>query len=172
MNVFSLIDFTEHWAGIYKPMLHREPDNRRFFSIESIGQVANLVAQAKNIKGPFVAIETNIGGTFAGGFLEPEYNVYFFVRSAAQKLQSNEAADNEAKSEAMRHATAYLNRIRYEQELHQDDLESVLTGLDVDNVRFETFGPLLNRWFAVGISLASLDRYSRCVNTEDYEEGE
>lgn len=172
MNVFSLIGFTENWARIYKPMLHSEPDNRRFFSIESIGQVANLVTQAKSVKGPFVAIETNIGGTFSEGFLKPEYNVYFFVKSSSQKLQANDAADNDAKAEAMKHAIAFLNRIRYEQDRHQDDMESVLMGLDLDSVRFETFGPLLNRWFAVGISLMSVDRYSRCIYPDDYEEEE
>ncbi len=169
-NVYPLIDYTEHWASIYKPMMHNTTDNRRFFCIESIGQIANLVTQVQSVKGPFVVIETNIGGTVTERFMTPEYGVYFFQKSVAQKLQSNDTADAEAKSTAMKHALAYLNRIRQDQQEGQTGTADALAGIDLEEVRFETFGPLFNRWFAVGISLRNLQRFSRCVNADDYDE--
>jgi len=141
--------------------------NKRFFCIESIAQIANLAKELPNAKSPFVVIETNIGGGLGNKFLVPEYNIYFFVL-AKQKLQDNDLQDTAAKEEAMRHAIAYLNYIRHEQQAHASDRKSALLGIDTENVRFETFGPMLNRWFCVGLSFVGISAYSRCVNPDDY----
>lgn len=171
MNLMTLIPFTEHWATIYKPMQHDRKSNKRFYCVESIANIANLSKELPRIHSPFVCIETNIGGDIGNKFLEPEYNVYFFVQ-AGQKVQDNDIADSSAKDEAMRHAIAYLNYIRHEKDIHEDDRESQLLGIDTDQVHFETFGPILNRWFCVGIALSDLSKYSHCMSKDDYiEEG-
>lgn len=173
MSILSLVPFTEHWASIYKPIQHdvttSRKKNKRFFCIESIAQIANFAKELPNASSPFVAIETNIGGDIGSKFLAPEYNVYFFVL-AKQKVQDNDREDAAAKEEAMRHAVAYLNYIRREQHIHSNDRQSSLMGIDTENVRFETFGPMMNRWFCVGLAFTGIAQYSRCVNENDYLE--
>lgn len=167
MNITSLIPFTEHWASIYKPMSHHPQTNKRFYCIESIANLTNFAATLPKAQSPLVCMETNIGGSITGKFFMPEYNVYFFAM-AKQKIQQNDIEDAAAKEEAMQHAFSYLNYIRQEQKAHEDQRDFILQGLDLDNVRFETFGPMFNRWFCVGLSMVDLAKYSRCVNPEDY----
>lgn len=169
MSLTALIPFTEHWATIYKPMLHERKKNKRFFCIESIASLANLAKELPKADSPIVCIETNIGGGISRKFIMPEYNVYFFV-CANQKLQDNDIADSAAKEEALQHAISFLNYLRHEQELHRDDRRFQLLALDMDNIRFETFGPMFNRWFCVGISMMDLSAYNRCFNPDEYEQ--
>lgn len=169
MNLASLIPFTEHWASVYKPMMHEPMRNKRFFCIESIANLTNFATTLPKAQSPLVCMETNIGGSINDKYFMPEYNVYFFVM-AKQKVQDNDREDTIAKDEAMHHALSYLNYIRNQQELYSQERDFALQGLDIDSVRFETFGPMFNRWFCVGISLVDLSKYSRCFNPDDYDE--
>lgn len=117
--------------------------------------------------GPFVAMETNIGGDISEKYMYPEYAVYLFVQGKPL-AQANDGEDTLAKREAMRHAMAFLNYARQEQRLHEDDRNSPLLGVDLDRVHFETFGPFFNRWFCVGIGFSQVTNFSRCVNGDDY----
>lgn len=171
MKLTHLIPFSEHWATIYQPMLHEPKRNKRFYCVENGANLTNLAKELPHAKSPLLCIETNIGGGISDSFFMPEYSLYFFVQ-ANPTLQNNDIADATAKDEAMSHAIAFLNYIRQKQEEHGNDHDFVLQGLDLDNVRFETFGPIFNRWFYVGISLFDLGRYSQCVNPDDYIEEE
>lgn len=171
MNLIRLIDFTQHWATIYRPMLHepgKNSKNKRFFCIESIANLANFFKLLPNVKSPFVAMETNLGAEISDRFFMPNYNIYFFVKARDQKLLANDIRDAEAKEEAMSHAIAFRNYIRQQQSLHQEDLLSPVQGIDLSNMHLETFGPIADRWFAVGISLFDLAKINNCVNPDDY----
>lgn len=168
MSLTALIPFAEHWATIYKPMLHERKKNKRFFCIESLANLTNFAKELPKTNSPLICIETNIGGGINRKFIMPEYNVYFFVR-ASQKIQDNDIADSAAKEEALQHAVSFLNYLRHEQELQRDSRRFQFLALDLDNIRFETFGPMFNRWFCVGISMMDLAQYNRCFNPDDYE---
>lgn len=167
-----MFDFTEHWASIYKPIHHDMTPSapkarKRFFYIDSFGKLANLAKELPSLDGPFVAMESNLAGNIGLRFIQPEYSVYFFVQ-AKPKMQGNDAADVYAKEEAMRHAMAYIQYIREQQRIHENDMDTPLMGMDTEGIRFETFGPSYNRWYCVGISLMENMKMSRCVNAEDY----
>lgn len=171
--MFSLIDFTKAWASAYKPMLHGRKDSRgrirkRFFCIESIAQIANFTKELPTTESPFVAVETNIGGTITERFMSPEYNVYFFVMGNG-KLQDNDELDTMLKKEAMTHATRFLSYLKKKKEAMEKDgmIVNEITAIDTDNIRFETFGPFLNRWFCVGIAMRGLEKLG-CYNEDDY----
>lgn len=171
--MFSLISFTRQWASVYKPMQHGRKDARgrvrkRFMCIENIAQLANFAKELQSAESPFVAVETNIGGTLTERFMSPEYNVYFFVMGKG-KLQDNDGEDADTKQEAMEHAVKFLMYLRQ----HKEEVNAKGMGMDgasmidTDNVRFETFGPFMNRWFCVGISLFGLEKMG-CINPDDY----
>lgn len=171
MNLIRLIDFAEYWATIYRPMLHepgKNSKNKRFFCIESIANIANFIKVLPTTKSPFVAMETNLGADINERFFVPNYNIYFFVKTVDRKMLANDIRDAEAKEEAMMHAVAFRNYIKKEQERHEDDHMSPVQGIDLSNMHLETFGPIADRWFAVGISLFDLSKINNCVNPDDY----
>lgn len=173
--MFQLISFVKNWASVYKPMLHGSKDKRgrvrkRFFCIENIGQIANFAKDLAAVESPFVAIETNIGGNISDRYVYPEYNVYFFVMGAG-KMLNNEEEDTAVKLRAMQHALSFLAYLKHYQEQASSG-QAMLDGIhtvDTDNARFETFGPFMNRWFCVGISLFGLEKIA-CINSQDYIE--
>ena len=170
-KVLPLIPFTEHWTTIYAPMNPKDErsngKNDRFFEIESIANIANLAKSLKTCKSPFVAMETSIGGDITSRSIVPEYNIYFFVEGD-QRLVTNGGTDTEAKSEALYHATAFVNYIAEMQTRYEDEGNPLLGGIDVDNIHFETFGPIMNRWFCVGLAIRDLNARSRCIVESDY----
>ena len=171
MKYFKLIPFVKQWTEIYRPMgENRKPHEKAFHCIESIANLANLSMRLTDLSSPFVAMETNIGGTITERFLMPQYNIYFFVRSVQKAGWDSDLADLEAKDEAMAHAMEFRNYIKELREKHRNDRQFTLMGLDLDNVGFETFGPIHNRWFAVGMSILELATYSRCTDRDKYKD--
>lgn len=170
MKVFHLIPFVKHWTEIYKPVADNvKPKEKSFHCIESIAHIANLARKLPDLPSPFVAMETNIGGDATEKFLMPQYNVYFFVKAVQKAGVDSDMDDAATKDEAMEHALEFRNYLCEQKEQHRNDRQFPLMGIDTDNVHFETFGPIGNRWFAVGVSMVDLARYSRCVDRSKYK---
>lgn len=167
--MFHLISFAKHWTEIYAPMAgNSSRKGKSFHCIESIANLANLSMRLPELPSPFVAMETNISGDISDKFLFPQYNIYFFVKAAQKAGIDTDIDDAASKAEAMECAMDFLNYLRQQQQQHANDRQSQLLGIDTDNVHFETFGPIHNRWFAVGLALSDMARYSRCVDTDKY----
>lgn len=169
MKFFQLIPFVKHWTEVYIPIagvVNRK--GKAFHCIESIAHLANLSKRLPDLTGPFVAVETNIGGDITDKFLMPQYNIYFFVKAAPKLGPDSDLEDTEAKSEAMGHAMEFLNYLREKKREHAADRQFPLMGIDTDNVHFETFGPFYDRWFAQGLSLTDLAKYSHCIDRSKY----
>lgn len=171
MKFFPLIPFVKHWSEIYRPIAdNAKLREKSFHCIESIANIANLSRQLPNLPSPFVAVETNIGGDITEKFLMPQYNVYVFVKAVQKAGVDSDLDDAATKDEAMEHVVEFHNYLRDLKEKHRNDFQFPLMGIDTDNVHFETFGPIGNRWFAVGISLTDLARYGRCVDRSKYKD--
>lgn len=171
MKFFQLIPFVKHWTEIYLPIAdNAKPREKSFHCIESIANLANLSMRLPDLPSPFVAMETNIGGDITDKFLMPQYNIYFFVKATQKAGVDTDLDDAATKDEAMTHAVEFLNYLRSEKEKHSNDRQFPLMGIDTDNVHFETFGPIHNRWFAEGLSLVDLGKYSRCVDRSLYRD--
>lgn len=171
MKIFQLISFVKHWTEVYTPIAdNRKLTEKSFHCIESIANLANLSMRLPNLPSPFVAMETNIGGDVTDRFLMPQYNIYVFVKASQKAGVDTDLDDAATKDEAMEHAMEFLNYLREKKKRHANDHQFPLMGVDTDNAHFETFGPIHNRWFAVGISLTDLARYSRCSDPSKYRE--
>jgi len=170
--MYHLIPFTKHWTEIYLPIVDaariQGKKGKSFHCIESIANLANLSMKLPELPSPFVAVETNIGGDITEKFLVPLYNVYFFIKASQKAGRDTDLDDTEAKEQALECAMDYLNFLREQKEIHSNDHQFPLMGVDTDNVHFETFGPIHNRWFAVGVSMMDMSKYSRCVDRNKY----
>ena len=171
--MYHLIPFTQHWTEIYLPIVEAAQAKKKgksFHCIESIANLANLSMRLPDLPSPFVAMETNIGGDFSEKFLLPQYNVYFFVKASQKAGRDTDLDDTEAKEEALEHANEFLNYLREQKEKHCNDHQFPLMGIDTENAHFETFGPIHNRWFAVGVAMNDMSKRSRCVDKTKYKE--
>lgn len=161
--------FVKYWTEIYAPIVENATKKgKSFHCIESIANLANLSMKLPTLPSPFVAMETNIGGDIGDKYILPTYNIYFFVKATQKAGVDSDIDDADTKEEAMECALDFVNYLRDEKEKHQNDRQFALMGIDTDNIHFETFGPIHNRWFAVGISLMDMARYSRCVDKKKY----
>lgn len=170
--MYHLIPFVKHWTEIYRPIVDaariQNKKGKSFHCIESIANIANLSMKLPTLPSPFVAMESNIGGDISKKFLFPQYNVYFFVKSVGKAGRDTDLDDTETKEKALEIAMDFLNYLREQQESHADDHQFPLIGIDTENVHFETFGPIHDRWFAVGIAMNDMSKYSRCVDKNKY----
>lgn len=170
MAFFHLTDFVKHWTEIYAPIVENCPrKGKSFHCIESIANIANLSMRLPDLPSPFVAMETNIGGDITDKFMFPQYNLYFFVKAEQKAGRDADLDDAKAKEEAMECAMDFLNYLREQKEQHSNDHQFQLMGIDTNSVHFETFGPIHNRWFAVGVALTDMAKYSRCVDKKKYK---
>lgn len=156
----------EEWASKYKPMQHipgETSKNKRFFLIDSIVSLPDFMKSIPMTNSPCVAYEFHIKASIDGGLIKPTYTIYFLVDCGTSK--PNKVMADNAVTQAAGHALKFLAWIR-----EQQDYRPELKNIEVENVDMDTFGPLLNGWYAVFLELQDVDNFSICVDPEDYVE--
>ena len=166
--------FVEHWASIYRPMLHtpeRYGKNKRFFLTDTYMGMVDFMTQIRPGQSPCVVMESGQEGTMTDRFDYPRYSLYFMVRAGDM---SDGAAAMEAKMEAKRHMQKFITYLRHKKE--QAEMLRRKTGLENIKIEqyldYQTVGPMYDGWFGVLISLENLEAYSTCVVSDDYVEEE
>lgn len=164
--------FVEHWASLYKPMLHekgRHGRNKRFFLTDTYMGMVDFMTQIRPDRSPCVIMESGQEGTMTDRFDYPRYTLYFMVR--AQDMSDGTSA-MDAKIEAKQHMQKfliYLRRKKEEDELHRR--KSGLENIKIEQyLDYQTVGPMYDGWFGVLISLENLEAYSTCIVADDYIE--
>jgi len=155
----------EEWATLYKPIQHtpgESGENKRFFLFDSIVSVPQFIAKIDITKSPCVGFEFHKQGNIVGGKVQPVYTIYFMVNAGTDSLVAKEQS-SEAVYEAETHAHKFLAWINEEQENRQE-----LRNIDLQNVTYDTYGPLYNNWYAVFIQFRDVDVYNTCVDKNDY----
>lgn len=165
MKDFSNI--VEEWAMKYKPMQHIPGEgspNQRYFPIEDIVAIPEFMSKIPDTKSPCVMFEYMIQADITGGIIRPSYAVYFPVNCGTSK--PNPRLAQRAVRESADHAFKFLAWIRRE----QDNERKELMNIDLERVRMDTYGPLLNGWYAVYLQFEDVDRFNTCVDAGDYVE--
>jgi hypothetical protein len=108
--------------------------------------------------------EYMVQATIDGGRVVPSYSVYFPVNCGTSN--PNPRAAHRAIRESLDHAFKFIAWIRREQDKDREDLKNI----DLDRVRMDTYGPLLNGWYAVFIQFEDVDTFNLCVQDDDYVE--
>lgn len=160
-------DFVEHWATIYKPMLHQSGErskNKRFFLTDTYMGMADFMTQIQPQQSPCVVMESNQEGTLGDGIDYPNYAIYFMVR--AERMTDGRAAML-AKVEAKHHLKKFVSYIRQKQA--KEDPALLHISID-DRLPYQTVGPMYNGWYGVMLQLSDARQYSNCFNPEDYVE--
>lgn len=170
--MFRFDRFVEHWASIYKPMLHT-PDrygrNKRFFLTDTYMGMVDFMTQIRPDQSPCVVMESSQEGTMTDRFDYPRYSLYFMVR--AEDMSDGSAA-MDAKIEAKQHMQKFLIYLRRKkEEAEMNRRKSGLENIKIEQyLDYQTVGPMYDGWFGVLISLENLEAYSACVVADDYME--
>lgn len=170
--MYRFDEFVEHWATIYRPMLHqpgRTARNRRFFLTDTYMGLVDFMTQIRPDQSPCVVMESAQEGTINDRFDYPRYSLYFMVRAADM---SDGRSAMEAKVEAKEHLLKFLNYLRSRRDDRLSPYQRLLQNIKTDGyLDYQTIGPMYDGWFGVTVTLENLIPYSLCVNGEDYVEG-
>lgn len=155
----------EEWATKYKPMQHipgESSSNQRFFLIENIVAIPEFMSKISDTKSPCVMYEYMVQANINGGRIQPSYAVYFPVNCGTSK--PNPRAAHQAIRDSLNHAFKFLAWIRKEQDNDREELQN----LDLSRVSVDTYGPMLNGWYAVFLQIEDVDVFNICVEDNDY----
>lgn len=170
--MFRFDKFVEHWASIYKPMLHekgRYSRNRRFYLTDTYMGLVDFMTNIRPDLSPCVVMESAQEGTMTDRFDYPRYSIYFMVR--AEDMSDGESA-MEAKTEGKIHMRKFMNYLRAKQEEdNRRKLKTGIAGIKIEQfMNYETVGPFYDGWYGIQITLENLEACSSCVLQEDYIE--
>lgn len=168
--MFRFDSFVEHWASIYRPMLHEKGKygrNKRFYLTDTYMGLVDFMTQVQADRSPCVIMESAQEGTISDSFDYPRYSLYFMVQ--ADEMSDGTSA-MEAKIEAKQHMQKFMNYLRKKQEENaRNRVRTGIEGIKIDKyLEYQTVGPFYNGWFGVQITLENLEAYSRCVSGDDY----
>ena len=158
----------EEWACKYKPMSHIPGEtsvNKRFFLVDSILNIPQIVTGMNATKSPCLAYEFHQEGNFSGDQFFPTYVVSVMVKADTNKTAVKERS-NEAVKEAMMHGKKLLAWLNMK--LEQGDKRCI--NLDLGNVPYDTLGPMYNNWYAVFFTIRDVGCSRMQVDPNDYNE--
>ncbi len=170
--MFRFDKFTEHWASVYRPMLHQKGKyarNKRFYLTDTYMGLVDFMTNIRPDQSPCVVMESAQEGTMTDRFDYPRYSLYFMVR--AEDMSDGESA-MDAKTEAKQHMQKFMNYLRSKQEEDaRCNLRTGISGIKIEQfMNYDTVGPFYDGWYGVQITLENLEAYSTCVSQDDYIE--
>lgn len=163
MDNFRFEKFVEDWCMIYKPMQHvpgEKSRNKRFFFTDSYMGLADFMASFSNKTSPCVVMESGQDGSIIRGLDQPRHTLYFLVR--AEDSQDGFAA-RAASAEAKTHMLKFVAYLR-DKAKRQDELRRI----DIEQLSYQTVGPLYNSWYAVYITMEDTKQIQLCISADDY----
>lgn len=165
-------DVIEEWAIKYKPMQHtpgKTGKNKRFFLFDNIVSIPNIISGLPKTKSPCVGYELSQEGSIKGGKIKPTHVIYFMVK-ADNNLANDKDVCYEATREAVLHMKKFIAWIRTQQETRK---ELANINVETEDIHYSTYGPFLNNWYAIFIELSDVEKFSLCIDDNDYiqEEG-
>lgn len=155
------------FAMKYKPMLHvpgETSKNKRLFFFDSIVAIPSFMAAVNTTKSPCMGYEFPLNGEIKGGKVLPIYTVYFFVKQEEKRVTGKELSA-EVNREALDHAFKFIAWLRNKQETNKD-----LANINLENLSFRTYGPLMNGWYGVFLQFNDVDKFESCMNPNDFIE--
>lgn len=139
--------------------------NKRFFFVDNYASMADFMSAIPTTESPCVIMESNQEGMIRGGRENPEYTLYFMVKSGTSKPDGRLA--HSVKLEAKGHMLKFMAYLRMKIEVEEDkDLKYI----DIEDVQYLTVGPLYNGWYAVTVTLSDVKAWRLCVDPQDYVE--
>lgn len=170
--MFRFDQFTEHWASIYRPMLHEKGKyarNKRFYLTDTYMGLVDFMTNIRPDQSPCVVMESAQEGSMTDRFDYPRYSLYFMVR--AEDMSDGESAMS-AKLEAKQHMQKFMNYLRAKQEEDARRKQKTgIAGIKIEQyMNYDTVGPFYDGWYGVQITLENLEAYSFCVSPDDYIE--
>lgn len=162
-------ELIEEWASKYKPMLHTPGEtgkNKRVFLFDNITSIPSFMAKLPDTKSPCVGYEYPAEGNIKGGKDMPEHVIYFMVKAHSMQDNSKEFS-SEAVREAKTHLFKFIAWLRRESD-RRPELRNL--NLETESIRYSTYGPFMNNWYAVFVEISDVEKFDACVDENDYIE--
>lgn len=153
----------ETFARKYKSMLHN-PDNgnRRFFRMNSVSSIDEMIQNVGNLKSPIVSVEVYLEGSIGNKDNTAEWTVFFFCNGGDA---GNIDLATDCKVEAHEHLLRFIATMRrWKREKKIGDIN---LGDGQMRLRYYTVGPVLNNWYGVGTTFLVPEGLNRCEG-DDY----
>lgn len=155
--------FVEHWASIYKPMLHTPEAggrNKRFFFCDGFAGMADWMRQQNWDRSPVVVMESGVDVSIRkDGWEYHDYVLYFCVRAATPSDGFDASA---SKDEAMSHARQFLLYVK----THERDFIADTKKPDLDQVNLTPIGPMWDAWNLVQMRITVAEAECKDIDKE------
>lgn len=152
-------EIVERFAQAYRPMLHNpENGNTRFFRMNSIQTMDEMLISLGGISSPAVGVEVYLEGSIGAKDIVGEWTVFFFCNGGEA---TNMSQITDAKAEAFVHMLRFLAVMRRWQ---KDGLipSRIDLGTGTSRLRYFTQGPILDNWYAVGTTISCPEAFDPC----------
>jgi len=178
MNFPRIDNLIEHWAEIYKPIMHcplKGAKARRFFRFDSIETAQDITKQFTTFRTPVVGIVTQFDGVSHGSLMELEVIVFVFTKQLAPRSDTSgaEIAAADAKyfgAEIMNDLWIWLCDQKRRAPKDPKHHLHWLNGLDTDNIAIMSYPVMLNDWWPTTLELKVKVPRQTCVDESKYVE--
>lgn len=156
----------EMFARKYKPMMHSpETGNRRFFRMDSVSTINEMMQSVGNLTSPLVGIEVYLEGSIGTKDSTAEWTVFFFCHGGdANDIDQS----TDCKIEAHTHLLRFISTMRRWK--RDGKIKNIDLGDGQSRLRYYTAGPILNNWYGVGTTILASEGLDICSEKEYIDE--
>lgn len=161
-----LDNIMERWAVLFKEIHHTEAAPR-FFRYNDEMALDEFIQRYKQISGPVVGVRTHLDGRFdtSKRMDYPEEQFAILIRANPKDYLAQANAKQQCKL-IMKKFLVYLEQQR--KEAQRTDRSAPLALLRLEDVRYDTLGPIAGEWFAVFATIENQDWEKLCFTETDY----
>lgn len=162
-----LDNIMERWATLFKEIRHSE-SAPRFFRYNDEMALDEFVQRYKNINGPVVGVRTHLEGRFdtAKRMDYPEEQFVVMMRANPKDYLAQADAKQRCKR-IMKQFLVYLEHLKKEAQ-RSGDRTDPLGMLKLEDIRYDTLGPIANEWHAVFCTIENNEYEKLCYSETDY----
>lgn len=156
--MIDICSITENWAKKYKPMLHDEQSNKRFFYCNGDKGFRDVLQHILPEQSPSVMVDSEVIGGISPRSYMREYTIYFAVRC---EEMASDSSLHDANEEAVLHALCYYCALNRMPELKKF--------VDFD-VKIQSYDIGFDGWTSVMMMIQSSQPTNLCIDDGRYEE--
>lgn len=155
--MIDICSITENWAKKYKPMLHDEESNKRYFYCDGDNGFRDVLQHILPEQSPSVMVDSEVIGGINPRSYAREYTIYFAVRC---EEMGSDSSLHDANEEAVLHA------LRFYCDLYR--LQELKKFVDFD-VKIQSYNIGFDGWTSVMMMVRLSQPMNLCMDNGMYE---
>lgn len=166
--MFRFDEYVERWAQQYKGLAHSE-SHPAFFRVNSEYTLDEFISGYTSIDYPIVCVITHLEGVVDGSKSLDNGTFRTLFLAPGKFDDYKDQADAKYKCKDLMHK--FIMRVRFDKKRLQANPEQRLHPLamvDIDNLRYDMIGPVLNSWHCLSLDLSAKESFGECYSDTDY----